>query len=230
MVETAIIMPYFNQKRYIEECLRTLKMAPEQFVFVAIDNGSTDGSKELITENMVSRSVIHLSLKERSISRMWNMGIEAIKAEDYIFINSDVVFYPLWISPLKRALKDHFCAQPLRFEGRGYPSQEEIAAIASTPFSVREGGINGPCFGLSKEGIEALKSDNKEKKVFDERFRLWYQDSDVLWRLNHLSRPPVDVLNAVIYHHLSKTLLSRSGWLTIIDRDKEKFIQKWGNI
>lgn len=50
IIRSTIIIPNYNGMQYIENCLRSLQGEPARILVV--DNGSTDGSRELVEEKI----------------------------------------------------------------------------------------------------------------------------------------------------------------------------------
>jgi len=225
--DTAIVIPFKNEILEAEECLLSLKKhAPFDVFLLGINNGDEAKTQDFIMR--MGGEVLYF--KGLNISKMWNRGIDfCIKKgyEKFIVMNNDIIIFPQVIERIKDALDLFFCAQPIRLEG-GELNLRKVAKILGKEDSYEEGGICGPCFGLSLEGVNFLKNDGfAQGKVFDESFFLWYQDSDLLHRLNLMERPPRDIQNAVIYHFLSKTLWKLPNWGEIVAKDGETYNRKW---
>ena len=50
-IRSTVIIPNYNGIKYIENCLRSL--AGERAHVIVVDNGSTDGSRELVREKFL---------------------------------------------------------------------------------------------------------------------------------------------------------------------------------
>jgi GT2 family glycosyltransferase len=82
---------------------------------------------------------------------------------------------------------------------------------------------------VSREAIERFSVEPGE--FFDPRFRVWYQDTDLLARLRAAGTPPVCVEGSQIRHGLSETVASDDpelrAWIEQeVARDREAFVAK----
>jgi glycosyltransferase involved in cell wall biosynthesis len=103
-----LVLPLFNQLALTRRCLDSLAATSEPFRIVAIDNGSTDGTRDLfrrfpypyplrLIENDDNRSVI------ASLNRAW----PAVETELLCFLHNDTeMLDPAWLTKLVRALDD----------------------------------------------------------------------------------------------------------------------------
>jgi GT2 family glycosyltransferase len=98
-VHAAVVVPNWNGRRWLPGLLDSLaaQTRPPDGVLV-VDNGSTDGSLDLLRE----RGVRALALgRNTGFAFAANRGIEAVDAEAVALVNTDVVLDPRW---LERAL------------------------------------------------------------------------------------------------------------------------------
>ena len=89
----SIIIPVYNVKNYLTECLESLKLQDQAlFEIILIDDGSTDGS-QMICDSYKSEfcniSVIHK--KNSGLSDTRNVGIRKAKGDYVLFLDSDDV-------------------------------------------------------------------------------------------------------------------------------------------
>lgn len=88
MQEVTIVIPNYNGKRLLENCLKTLEQQTyKEFKVLVIDNGSKDGSAEVSSENLDLEIV---SLKENlGFCGAVNLGIQKTKTPYLILLNND---------------------------------------------------------------------------------------------------------------------------------------------
>jgi GT2 family glycosyltransferase len=89
------------------------------------------------------------------------------------------------------------------------------------------------CFAISRAALERFEAEPGE--FFDPRFRVWYQDTDLLARLRAAGSPPVCVDGSRIRHGLSETVASDDpelrAWISAeVARDREAFTAKYPEI
>ena len=88
MQEVTIVIPNYNGKRLLENCLKTLEQQTyKDFKVLVIDNGSKDGSAEVSSENLDLEIV---SLKENlGFCGAVNLGIQKTETPYLILLNND---------------------------------------------------------------------------------------------------------------------------------------------
>jgi glycosyltransferase involved in cell wall biosynthesis len=106
----SVIIPCYNNGKYIEECVRSvLKQTYTNFEIIIINDASTDDSaqkiKKLQEENPQKIQVItNRKNCNRSISR--NIGMHRSKGELICFLDSDDRWYPSKLANQVRAMQD----------------------------------------------------------------------------------------------------------------------------
>jgi GT2 family glycosyltransferase len=141
-----------------------------------------------------------------------NAGLRAARGRYAVVMNDDVEVLPGWWPPLREAL--------------------DAGASVSFPVTV-DGAMRTDfaawCFAVSRDGLERFETEPGE--FFDPRFRVWYQDTDLLARLRAAGSPPVCVDGSRIRHGLSETVASDDpelrAWVSEeVARDREAFLEK----
>src|SRR3954470_24472725 len=141
-----------------------------------------------------------------------NAGLRATRGRYAVVMNDDVEVLPGWWPPLRDALDSGASVTfPLTVDGT---MRTDFAAW---------------CFAVSRATLERFEAEPGE--FFDPRFRVWYQDTDLLARLTAAGTPPLFVEGARIRHGLSETVASddpelRSWIAAEVARDREAFTAK----
>ena len=88
--KVSVIIPSYNHARFVEECLRSVyAQTYKNFEVIVLDDGSTDGSPELL-KKLSGELGFHLVLKKNEgVCATLNRGIELTKGEFITFIASD---------------------------------------------------------------------------------------------------------------------------------------------
>ncbi len=103
-IRSTIIIPNYNGMKYIENCLAAL--AGEPAGVIVVDNGSEDGSRELIREKFPDVNLIALK-KNHGFCTAVNRGIREsakYKTTYVILLNNDTVAEPGFVRALEKAL------------------------------------------------------------------------------------------------------------------------------
>jgi GT2 family glycosyltransferase len=141
-----------------------------------------------------------------------NAGLRAARGRYAVVMNDDVEVLPGWWPPLRDALDSGASVTfPLTVDGT---MRTDFAAW---------------CFAVSRATLERFEAEPGE--FFDPRFRVWYQDTDLLARLTAAGTPPLFVEGARIRHGLSETVASDDpelrAWISeTVARDREAFLEK----
>ena len=89
-VKLSIVIICWNDLKVIEDCLRSIieRTHSTDFEIIVSDNGSTDGSVELIRTNFPDVQVIE-NRQNLGFARGNNVGIHASKGEFVLILNPD---------------------------------------------------------------------------------------------------------------------------------------------
>ncbi len=91
-MKTSVIIPNYNGMAFLEDCLSTLetnKTADFDFEVIVVDNGSEDGSAELVKEMFPDVRIIALD-KNTGFAAAVNRGIEESASEYVLLLNNDI--------------------------------------------------------------------------------------------------------------------------------------------
>jgi GT2 family glycosyltransferase len=141
-----------------------------------------------------------------------NSGLRGARGRYAVVMNDDVEVLPGWWPPLREALD----------AGASVSFPVTIDGTMRTDFAAW-------CFAVSRDTLDRFSVEPGE--FFDPRFRVWYQDTDLLARLRASGTPPVCVEGSQIRHGLSETVASDDpelkAWIAeTVARDREAFVAK----
>jgi GT2 family glycosyltransferase len=201
-----LVLPLFNQLALTRRCLDSLRTTTEPFRLVAIDNGSTDGTRELlrafpypyplrVIENDDNRSVI------ASLNRAW----PAVETAWLCFLHNDTeMLDPAWLTKLVGALGDPtvgmtglFGAKRMRRGGR-YVGRTIVHSLAEGPTVQPPGedvvSVDAVCMCLARQLLEAIGG-------LDERYGFYHGfDKDLSLAVRERGLR-CRVVHALFHHH-----------------------------
>jgi len=105
-----IIIPVFNRRDYTKNCVLSLKnQTYTNHKIIVVDDGSTDGTKEMLEKEFPEVKVIH-----RAGNLWWtkatNIGVQYAldKKADYVFtLNNDTIAFPDMLEKLVYSIKNN---------------------------------------------------------------------------------------------------------------------------
>lgn len=106
----SVIVPIYNTKDYLEECVQSIldQQFDRRFEVILVDDGATDGSGELCDELAGRDSRIRVIHQEnQGLSAARNAGMDTAHGRYYAFVDSDDVVCPSYLQKLYDACEKH---------------------------------------------------------------------------------------------------------------------------
>lgn len=87
----SIIMPVYNAERYISECIQSvLAQSYTDWELIAVDDGSTDSSPEIIDKySQIDSRVIVVHKAHEGVSEARNVGLNIVRGDYIAFLDAD---------------------------------------------------------------------------------------------------------------------------------------------
>lgn len=239
MKSVRVVMPVYGQWHLAEQALASL-LRQEPWCGAlsvhVIDNCSPTPPPTVVS-TMISANkwVYERTPKNLGVTIPWNMGVRRALADgaDVICVsNSDVVFGRSVVRECVRCLEQsgRGVCFPNSIQGGPMPADfaaRDAALVAGAKTTWRDtNGFAGWCFFVDRSVFEAVG-------IFDERFVLWYQDTNFFWRVRHVGHVPTEVTSCLLHHFESRTILSMPngfgcyGWRTKDEAEWKKWVEEW---
>lgn len=110
MAKVSVVIPVYNAKRTINQCLNSLaQQSYRDNEVIVIDNGSTDGSFELIKKFIRAHPEMNISLIKEEIkgsSPARNRGAKECSGEIIVYTDSDCVASQTWLEDIVNGFDD----------------------------------------------------------------------------------------------------------------------------
>lgn len=104
----SIIIPTFNNARYIRETVESaLAQTYEQTEIIIIDDGSTDNTRDVISDLIDSNRLKYFYQDNRGVSSARNTGIRISKGKYISFLDSDDIISPKKVEVQLASLEGH---------------------------------------------------------------------------------------------------------------------------
>jgi len=215
----SVIIPNWNGKRFLEECMDSLKgQTFQNFETILVDNGSIDDSVEFAERHYGDSIRVIRNSKNLGFTGGNNVGIQASKGEYIVLLNNDTWADPRWLEELAKARRfdppvgmwaSKVCSyyQRDRIEGVGELIYWDGLCRARGQYEQDHGQYNAMEEILFPPGCGAMyrKSLLDEIGLFDEDFFTYADDSDVGIRARLAGWKCLYVPSAIVYHKNSGT-------------------------
>ena len=212
MREVTVIIPNWNGKAFLEDCLSSLrKQTCREFEVILVDNGSSDNSVALVKEEFPEVKLQCFAVNT-GFCHAVNTGIRMAETPYVILLNNDTVCDEHFVEELLKGIKrrpnsfscqarmlqlhnpellddagDYYCALGWAFaEGKGHP------AVKYT----REKKIFASCGGASIYNRRIVEKIG----FFDEKHFAYLEDIDIGYRARIQGYENWLVPSAVVYH------------------------------
>lgn len=104
--KVTVVIPNYNGIKYIRDCMDSLRsQTGEAFDVLVIDNGSKDGSLEVLQEEYKEARVIALA-DNTGFCHAVNLGIKESKTPYVILLNNDTIVKPGFVQALTEAIEE----------------------------------------------------------------------------------------------------------------------------
>lgn len=201
----SIVIINFNTKKYLESCIPSLlQQTWENSEIIFLDNDSSDGSFELVSEKYPQITSIKNSTN-LGYASAGNQGIKLAKGKYVMIINPDIIFERDYVEKCVQKMEaeaqagvvggkiykynfenNHktpfidtvgiFCYRNRRFidDGQGLKDKGQFDQEKEVF------GVSGACPLYRKKALEEIKYKDE---YLDENFFMYKEDIDISWRL-----------------------------------------------
>ena len=108
MSKVSVIVLNWNGMPYVEECVEgILSQSFRDFELIVVDNGSTDGSADLLREQLRDRAILVENGENLGYAAGNNRGIAVANGEWIALLNNDAVADRYWLQRLMEAVEKY---------------------------------------------------------------------------------------------------------------------------
>jgi GT2 family glycosyltransferase len=210
----SVVIPNWNGRRFLDNCLHALREQTfTDHEVIVVDNGSSDGSLELLEAAFPEVEAIPLE-KNHGFAAASNIGIQAASGEYIALLNNDTRVDRAWLAELVACLERHPSAasatskmilmhQPDTIDGAG-----DVLPWTFLPYPRGNGQLD---HGQFEEEIEVFSASGgaalwrgeilKDLGGFDEAFFAYYEDVDLGLRARLQRHECWYVPTSIVLHH-----------------------------
>ena len=239
--KVSVVIPNYNGKRFLAACLKALLSDAPEAELLVVDNGSADGSRELVEREFPGVRLIALD-RNYGFPRAVNEGIRAASRPYVILLNNDTEVLPGFTDAL---------ADALEADGRAFSAQAKLISLQD-PERIDDAGnyycALGWAFARGKDrpaacyekpgavfaacaGAAAYRRELFEKiGSFDEAHFAYLEDIDVGWRARIAGYRNLYVPSAKVLHAGSGTSGSRYNEFKVSLSSRNNIYLIWKNM
>jgi len=236
----SVVIASLNGSEVLPRCLESLRRTVyEDIEVIVVDNGSTDGTYEVVKESFPEVKVLR-SERNLGFAGGNNLGIREARGEIVFLLNDDTEVEPDWARELVQAstsLPDwgvigakllypdrktiqHAGGEILpnaltKHIGDGQPDSTEYDSIRKCEY------VTGAAFAIRRETLEKVG-------LLDEGFfPIYFEEVDYCWRVRRAGFQVYYVPSIRIYHYESRTTIKySSGFFYKYHKNRLRFILK----
>ncbi|MBD3673497.1 MAG: glycosyltransferase [Planctomycetaceae bacterium] len=211
---TSVIIPQYGEFDLTQRLIRNLEVYEHPTTELIIVD---DGSPEL--DRFHAPPINHLKVvaqPHRGVTAAWNRGVHHSCGEVLIFLNNDVTCTGAWISRLREPLED----RNVVLAGPRMRRERLIPHAVAQEFS--RCVLEGWCFAVRRQDFLRVGG-------FDERFEMYFSDTDFQWRLLKMNQQGClrEVPDLPLKHAGHATTRHLDRRRDVHASDRRKFLQKW---
>jgi GT2 family glycosyltransferase len=211
----SIIILNYNGKKFLDECLTSIfNTKYENFEVILVDNGSSDGSVEYVKEKFGEKEKLKILALNQNMgfAKGNNEGFKIAKGEYIIFLNNDVRVKENWLKELIKVMErkpDIGAAQPkillddgVHIDAAGCFIDYMGRVYQRGVFEKDKGQYNSidEVFYAKGAAIIVRRKVLEEVGIFDPDYFLYYEETDLCWRIWLKGYKVVYIPNSIIYH------------------------------
>ena len=217
----SVVVVNWNGKTELTQCLDSLRAQTfDGFETIVVDNGSTDGSLELLRDRFAEVSVVQTG-ENLGFAEAVNRGIDASRGPWIATLNNDAVADPRWLERLREAaqaggvdlgmLQSHinFTDQPNRINSTGDLLFKDATAMDRGYDTLdRETRWSEEIFCPTASAALYRRTMFEEVAapgVFDRSFFMYFEDVDLGWRCRLAGWSARYVADAIVHHRFQGT-------------------------
>lgn len=218
----SIVILNYNGKGFLEDCLGSvLESDYGNFEVILVDNNSSDDSLSSAFERFGQDKRLKVIKNKENLLFTGgnNAGIREARGEYIVILNNDTVVDRNWLKVIAISMQDESigAAQPGIFIYNTSPLQVDYIGASIDKF--------GYALGIGREEVYKGQFDNisdvfyaggtamilrrkvlGEVGLFDEKFGMHWEDTDLSWRIRLKGYRIVVIPKAIVWHKGSRTM------------------------
>jgi len=193
----SVVVVNFNGQHFLERCLAALleQELEEPFEVLLVDNGSRDDSPAFVRRRFPTVRVIE-ARRNRGFAGGNNLGMRAARGRYIVLLNNDTQVRAGWLKALVSAAEQNPAAGAIAAKLLFVEPPNTIQNAGSLLLSDGSGADRGfrepdrgqydtaeEVFGACGASVLYRRQMLEDVGVFDETFFMYYEDTDLNWRM-----------------------------------------------
>lgn len=218
----SVVILNYNGSGILEDCLDSvMKSDYPDFEVVLVDNASVDDSLEWAQNKFRTDARLRIIRNDRNLLFAGgnNTGIRNARGDLIVILNSDTQVERYWLKEIACMMQDEAIGA----------AQPKVLIYATSPVKIDYAGGGLDRFGFSR-GIASQQVDHgqfddgrdifyaagtamvlkkrvlDEVGLFDEKFGMHWEDTDLSWRIRLRGYRIILIPKAIVYHKGSRTM------------------------
>jgi hypothetical protein len=211
----SVLIVNFNGIRFLPDCISSvLSSSYPNLEVIVVDNGSTDGSLELLREKAREDGRMKVVALGRNLGLTIasNIGVRRSRGEHIAFLNSDTVVDTEWLTELVSTLENDKTVGAAQAKLKWMSNPSKIDAVGITirggwSWVIGSGKLDRGQFDDAQEIFAAHGAAMMARKEaftrvggFDTTFFMYFMDVDLCWRMRLLGYKITLQPKAVVLH------------------------------
>lgn len=209
----SIIIPIFNARDVIEDCLNSIfDIEYKNFEVIIVDDCSIDKSADFI-QNNYSQVRVLATKKNSGFAAAVNFGIKNSCSDIVVLLNMDTVVRPRWLSPIVKLLIEDesigLVGSKILFpDGKTIQHAGGLLRGNGVSLHIGRGDLDNDQFEFVKDvdylcgaSLGFRRSLLDKIGMFDENYKpLYYEDTDLAYRAKAAGKKVVYIPDSVLIH------------------------------
>lgn len=208
---TTVVIPNWNGKQYIEACLDSVYLSTKIPTVIVVDNGSVDGSDQIVAEKYPQVQLVSLS-ENTGFCHAVNVGIEKTQSEFVFLLNNDTVIDQKCIEELEKMMdsSEKLFSVGAKMINMKFPEKLDDAGdfFCALGWAFARGKDkpvenyqkNDRIFAACAGAAMYRKSLFSEVGLFDENHFAYLEDIDIGYRANIMGYRNAFAADALVFH------------------------------
>jgi glycosyltransferase involved in cell wall biosynthesis len=187
----SVIIPCYNSGEFLPEAISSVVNSGfSDFELIIVNDGSSDPLTLEVLGNLNSDQIIVISQENQGPATARNRGVKEAKGEFLLFLDSDNLVFPQYLSKGVTVLKNHPAVGVVYSHPEFFGAVEEEKRFEPIPFDFQQlllGNYIDMCSFVRRSTFEEVGGFDEHPDLIGwEDWELWLRIAQSDWRFHHL--------------------------------------------